>query len=288
MHVACVTPYAYALVPAADGYLQLIYEHSIVTERVTLITGASAGIGTELARVFASHGHRLALVARRADRLEALAAEITAAGGATPIVIPCDLVQPDSGDRIAEALTAAGLEVEYVVNNAGFGVFGRAVQRDRSDQLDMIAVNIRALTDLSLRFSDQLIRNRGGLLNVGSIAGFLPGPGMAVYYATKAYVLSFTEAMRAELAPHGVRVTVLCPGPVPSEFQARAGLRPGFDSAVLKVLPAAVAQQAYRGLMANNRAVMPGIGIKIVPFLLRLFPRSFVLGAVCRLQLRQR
>jgi len=272
----------------AGGYLQLIYEHSIVTERVTLITGASAGIGTELARVFASHGHRLALVARRADRLEALAAEITAAGGAPPIVIPCDLVQPDSGERIAEALTAAGLEVEYVVNNAGFGVFGRAVQRDRSDQLDMIAVNIRALTDLSLRFSDQLIRNRGGLLNVGSIAGFLPGPGMAVYYATKAYVLSFTEAMRAELAPHGVRVTVLCPGPVPSEFQARAGFRPGFDSAVLKVLPAAVAQQAYRGLMANKRAVMPGIGIKIVPFLLRFFPRGFILGAVGRLQLRQR
>ena len=268
--------------------LQLIYEHSIVTERVTLITGASAGIGTELARVFASHGHRLALVARRADRLEALAAEITAAGGAAPIVIPCDLAQPDSGDQIAEALAAAGVEVEYVVNNAGFGVFGRAVQRDRSDQLDMIAVNIRALTDLSLRFSDQLIRNRGGLLNVGSIAGFLPGPGMAVYYATKAYVLSFTEAMRAELAPHGVRVTVLCPGPVPSEFQARAGFRPGFDSAVLKVLPADVAQQAYRGLMANKRAVMPGLGIKIVPFLLRFFPRGFILGAVGRLQLRQR
>jgi len=260
----------------------------IVTERVTLITGASAGIGTELARVFASHGHRLALVARRADRLEALAAEITASGGMAPVVIPCDLVQPDSGDRIAEALAAAGLEVEYVVNNAGFGLFGRAVQRDRSDQLDMIAVNIHALTDLSLRFSDQMIRNRGGLLNVGSIAGFLPGPGMAVYYATKAYVLSFTEAMRAELAPHGVRVTVLCPGPVPSEFQARAGFRPGFDSAVLKVLPAAVAQQAYRGLMANKRAVMPGIGIKIVPFLLRFFPRGFILGAVGRLQLRQR
>ena len=199
-----------------------------MTERVTLITGASAGIGTELARVFASHGHRVALVARRADRLTALAAEITAAGGAAPIVIPCDLVQPDAGDRIAEALAAAGVEVEYVVNNAGFGLFGRAVQRDRADQLDMITVNIRALTDLSLRFSDQLIRHRGGLLNVGSIAGFLPGPGMAVYYATKAYVLSFTEAMRAELAPHGVRVTVLCPGPVPSEFQARAGFRPGF------------------------------------------------------------
>ena len=269
-------------------YLQFIQEYSIVTERVTLITGASAGIGTELARVFASRGHRLALVARRADRLEALAAEITAAGGKAPVVIPCDLVQADAGDRIAQALAAAGLEVEYVVNNAGYGLFGRAVQRDRADQLDMITVNIRALTELSLRFSDQLIRNSGGLLNVGSIAGFMPGPGMAVYYATKAYVLSFTEAMRAELAPHGVRVTVLCPGPVPSEFQARAGFRPGFDSAVLKVLPAAVAQQAYRGLMANKRAVMPGIGIKIVPFLLRFFPRGFILGAVGRLQLRQR
>jgi uncharacterized protein len=259
-----------------------------VTERVTLITGASAGIGTELARVFASHGHRVALVARRGDRLEALASEIKTAGGAAPIVIPCDLAQPDCGDRISEALTASGVEVEYIVNNAGFGVFGRAIQRDRSNQLEIIAVNVRALTDLSLRFSDHLIRHRGGLLNVGSIAGFLPGPGMAVYYASKAYVLSFTEAMRAELAPHGVRVTVLCPGPVPSEFQARAGFRPGFDSAILNVSPAAVAQQAYSGLMANKRAVLPGLGIKVVPFLLRLFPRSFILGAVGRFQLRQR
>ena len=157
------------------------------------------------------------------------------------------------------------------------GVFGKAIERDRADQLDMITVNIRALTDLSLRFADQLIRNRGGLLNMGSIAGFLPGPGMAVYYASKAYVLSFSEAMRAELAPHGVRVTVVCPGPVPSEFQARAGFAPGLDSAILNVLPADVARQGYDGLMANKRAVLPGLGIKIVPFLLRFFPRSFVL-----------
>src|SRR5712672_2763088 len=259
----------------------------IVTERVALITGASAGIGAELARVFASRGHRVALVARRADRLTALAREIVAGGGAAPIVIACDLTQADAGDKIAAALTADGVEVEYVVNNAGFGVFGRAIQRDRADQLDMITVNIRALTDLSLRFADQLIRNRGGLLNMGSIAGFLPGPGMAVYYASKAYVMSFTEAMRAELAPHGVRVTVVCPGPVPSEFQARAGFSPGFDSAVLNVLPANVAQQAYRGLMANKRAVLPGFGIKIVAFLLRFFPRAFILWAVCRFQLRR-
>jgi uncharacterized protein len=259
-----------------------------VTERVTLITGASAGIGTELARVFASNGHRLALVARRADRLTALAAEIAAAGGAAPIVIPCDLEQPDACDKIAAVLAAAGLEVEYVVNNAGFGLFGNAIELDRAEQLGIIATNIRALTDLSLRFSDQLIRHRGGILNVGSVAGFLPGPGMAVYYASKAYVLSFSEGLRGELAPRGVRVTALCPGPVPSEFQRRAGFEPGFDSAILNVSASNVARAGYRGLMANKRAVLPGLGIKIVPFLLRLFPRGFILAAVGRFQLRKR
>jgi uncharacterized protein len=259
-----------------------------VTERVTLITGASAGIGTELARVFASNGHRVALVARRADRLAALAGEITAAGGTAPIVIPCNLEQSDAGDKIAAALAAAGVEVEYVVNNAGFGLFGCAIELDRAEQLNIIAVNIRAMTDLSLRFSDSLIRHRGGILNVGSIAGFLPGPGMAVYYASKAYVLSFTEALRQELASRGVRVTALCPGPVPSEFQARAGFKPGFDSAILNVSASDVAQQGYRGLMADKRAVLPGLGIKVVPLLLRLFPRGFILAAVGRFQLRKR
>ena len=259
-----------------------------MTERVTLITGASAGIGAELARIFGSNGHRLALVARRADRLAALAADITAAGGRTPIVIPCDLERPDAGDQIAAALAAEGVEVEYVVNNAGFGLFGRAAELERAQQLGIIAVNIRAMTDLSLRFADQLIRHRGGLLNVASIAGFLPGPGMAVYYASKAYVLSLTEALRAELGRRGVRVTVLCPGPVPTEFQARAGFEPGFDSAILNVSPANVARDAYRGLMGNKRAVLPGLGIKVVPFLLRLFPRGFILAAVGGFQLRKR
>jgi short-subunit dehydrogenase len=254
---------------------------------VTLITGASSGIGAELARVFASNGHRLALVARRVDRLETLAGEIVAAGGARPIIIPCDLQQPDGGEIVAAALTAAGVEVEYVVNNAGFGKFGRAIKIDRAEQLGIIAVNIRALTDLSLRFSDQLVRNRGGILNVGSVAGFLPGPGMAVYYASKAYVLSFTEALHEELGPLGVRVTALCPGPVPSEFQSRAGFRPGFDSAVLNVSAADAALAGYRGLMANKRAVIPGFGVKIVPFLLRFFPRGFILAAVGKLQLKR-
>ena len=256
-----------------------------MTDRVTLITGASAGIGTELARVFASNGHRVALVARRAVRLAALAGEITAGGGAAPIVIACDLEQPDAGDKIAAILAAEAVEVEYLVNNAGFGIFGEATRRDRAEQLAIIAVNIRALTDFSLRFADDLIRNRGGILNVGSIAGFLPGPGMAVYYASKAYVLSFSEALRAELAARGVRVTVLCPGPVASEFQRRAGFVPGLDSRILNVSAADVAKEGYRGLMANKRVVLPGLGVKMLPPLLRLFPRAFILAAVARIQL---
>jgi uncharacterized protein len=242
----------------------------------------------ELARVFSAHGHRVALVGRRVDRLTALATELTAAGRPAPIVIACDLGQPDAGDKIAAAIAGAGAEVEYVVNNAGFGMYGLATELDRAQQLSMVAVNIRALTDLSLRFADSLIRHRGGILNVGSIAGFLPGPGMAVYYASKAYVVSFTEAIRQELAPQGVRVTVLCPGPVPTEFQGRAGFKPGFDSAILNVPASDVARQGYRGLMAGSRVVMPGVGIKIVPFLLRFFPRGFILAAVGRFQLRQR
>lgn len=257
-----------------------------MTERVTLITGASAGIGTELARVFAANGHRLALTARRADRLEALANELTSKCGKKPIVIACDLQQADAGERIAAALAAEAVELDNLVNNAGFGVFGDAIERDRDEQVGIVDVNVRALTDLSLRFADQLIRNKGGLLNVGSVAGFLPGPGMAVYYASKAYVISLTEALRAELAPRGVRVTVLCP-PVPTEFQGRAGVGNGHDTALLNVSAADVARQAYRGLMANKRAVLPGLGIKIVPFALRFFPRGFILSATSRFQ-RQR
>jgi short-subunit dehydrogenase len=259
-----------------------------MTNLVTLITGASAGIGTELARVFASKGHRLALVDLRGDRLITLGNEIVAAGSSSPILIPCDLEQPDAGDKIEAALAAARVEVEFVVNNAGFGLFGHAIDLDRQEQLSIIAVNVRALTDLSLRFSDSLIRHRGGVLNLGSLAGFLPGPGMAVYYASKAYVLSFSEALRLELAPLGVRVTTLCPGSVSSEFQARAGLKPGFEHGMMNVSASHVAQAGYRGLMANKRTVLPGLAIKIVPFLLRLFPRAFILAAVGRIQLRKR
>jgi short-subunit dehydrogenase len=255
-----------------------------VTKCVTLITGASSGIGADLARIFAANGHRVALVARREDRLNDLAAAIVAAGGTPPLVIPCDLTRPDAGEIIAAALAAAGVEIDILVNNAGFGLFGQSLTLDRAQQLDMIAVNIRALTDLSLRFSDSLIRHRGGLLNVASIAAFLPGPGMAVYYASKAYVLSFSDALHNELGRHGVRVTALCPGPVPTEFQSRAGFTAGMDSAMLNVSAYKVALAGYRGLMRGKRVVLPGLGIRAIPFLLRFVPRGFVLTMVGLIQ----
>ena len=256
--------------------------------RVALITGASSGIGVELARVFAAQGHRVALVARREDRLHAVADEIVAAGGATPILIPCDLAQRDCGDRIAQALIAADAEVEFVVNNAGYGLFGSAMQLGRDDQLGIVDVNIRALTDLTLRFAESVIRHRGGILNVASVAGFMPGPGMAAYYASKAFVLSFTEALHAELKPLGVRVCVLCPGPVPSEFQSRAGYRAGMHVTPIDVAPDRVARTGYDGLMDGTRVVLPGIAAKLVPLWVRLTPRALVLAMIARVQMRRR
>lgn len=257
------------------------------TDRVTLITGASSGIGAELARIFAAHGARTVLVARRDDRLQKLADEIAATGAPRPAVIACDLCAPDAADTVVAAIAAMGAEVETVVNNAGYGLFGEAIELDRGRQLAMVDLNVRLLTDLTLRFADSIVRHRGGILNVASIASFLPGPRMAVYYATKAYVLSFTEAMRGELGPRGVRVTALCPGTVPTEFQGAAGFDPGLDSAILNVSAAAVARAGYRGLMANKRLVLPGVGVRMIPFMLRFAPRSLVLASVARVQRRR-
>ncbi len=258
-----------------------------MADRVTLITGASAGIGAQLARIFAANDHRVALVARRAERLTALADEIVNGGGAQPIVIACDLERPDSCDIIAGALAAQDVEVDYVINNAGFGLVGAASELDREQQLAITDVNVRALTDLSLRFIDSIVRNGGGILNVASIAGYLPGPYMAVYYASKSYVLSFTEALHHEMRPKGVKVTALCPGPVPTEFQARAGVVPGFDSRVLGMSAERVALAGYRGLMAGKRVVLPGVPMRTIPLLLRFAPRWVVLGAAGSIQNKQ-
>ena len=192
---------------------------------VTVITGASGGIGEALARVFARNGHEVALVARREKEMVLLANELAVSCKYKPHVITADLQRTDAPARIAHELLGRGLEPQIVVNNAGFGLHGQAAEIDRAEQLAMIDLNVRALTDLSLRWIDGIVKHKGGIMNVASVAGFLPGPGMAVYYASKAYVVSFTEALSQELKPQGVRVTALCPGPVLTEFQTRAGVR---------------------------------------------------------------
>jgi uncharacterized protein len=253
---------------------------------VAIITGASAGIGAELARVFARNGHTVALIARREDRLKALAAEIAATGPA-PLILVLDLGRPDAMARIREALTARAVVPQYIVNNAGFGLIGAAATLDRSEQLSMIDLNIRTLTDLSLAFVDDLARTGGGILNVASVAGFLPGPGMAVYYASKAYVLSFSEALHQELKGRGVRVTCLCPGPVETEFSNRAGSVADGASDVLAVSAARVAEEAYRALMDGRRVVIPGVANKIAAFITRITPRALQLEALAARQKRR-
>jgi short-subunit dehydrogenase len=256
---------------------------------VTLITGASAGIGVALARVFSRYGHELALVARREDRLQELADEIAAAGARRPIVITCDLSKPGAAQQVGKALLEQGAEPQFVINNAGFGLVGPATARDRDEQLQMIDLNVRILTELSIAFVDSLVRHRGGLLNVGSIAGFLPGPGMAVYYATKAYVLSFTEALHSELTPRGIKVAVLCPGPVPTEFQARAGVSDrGMSPSLLTKSADYVAEAGYLGLMNGQRTIVPGFINSLVTLLVRIVPRRLLLWAVDSRQRRRR
>ena len=247
---------------------------------IVLITGASSGIGAALAKVFAAHGHELALVARRGDRLEALADEIAAAGRPRPTVFTADLERRDGASAIAAELSSRGLEPAIVVNNAGFGLRGEAATLSRDEQLAMIDLNVRALTELSLMFVDSVARHRGGILNVASLAAFLPGPGMAVYYASKAYVLSFSEALHRELSGRGVRVTALCPGPVPTEFQDRAGLSLPAAARMLELSAERVAQIGYDAFMADQRVVIAGIGNRVLVSLMRLMPHALLLRLV--------
>src|SRR5262245_8974821 len=239
---------------------------------VTVIAGASAGIGAAMAHEFAAHGHELVLIARREQALNTLADAIAAKGATRPTVLRMDIARVDAARDIGEALARRGLEPEIVVNNAGFGLLGPTAELDRAQQLAMIDLNVRALTDLSLAFIGSLERRQGGILNVASVAAFLPGPGMAVYYASKAFVLSFSEALHHELKPKGVRVTVLCPGPVPTEFQARAGMTIDAFPSLLGRSPERVARDAYQGLKEGRRVVVPGTANKLVTALVRFVP----------------
>jgi uncharacterized protein len=247
---------------------------------VTLITGASTGIGAALAHVFAAHRHEVVLVARREQLLTKLADEIVAAGGTRPLVLRADVARIDASRRIAEAMAAMGVEPDNVVNNAGFGLVGQAASLDRSEQLAMIDLNVRALTDLSLAFTESLERRQGGILNVASVASFMPGPGMAVYYASKAFVLSFSEALHQELAPKGVRVTALCPGPVPTEFQARAGDKAMRYPRTMVRTAERVAAEGYLALQEGRRVVVPGFPNRLIAAVAPLLPRAWLLGRI--------
>jgi short-subunit dehydrogenase len=256
-----------------------------MTASITLITGASAGIGAALAAVFAEHGHALVLTARREALLAAVADAIEGTGRPRPRIIAADLARPEAAERIESELRATGLEVQFLVNNAGFGLVGNALECGRAEQLAMVDLNVRASTELSLRFTDSMARHKGGILNVASVASFMPGPGMGVYHATKAYMLSFSEALHQELKAHGVRVTCLCPGPVLTEFQARAGVATAKAISPFDVPATRVAAEGYRGLMRGKRIVVPGLIPKLLFALVpRVVPNSWLLP---RLEARQ-
>lgn len=246
---------------------------------VALVTGASAGLGAEFARQLSHRGYRLLLTARRAERLEALAAEL---GNARIIVL--DLERDDAARELFDAVRDE--EVETLVNNAGFGLKGRVSDQDPARLRGMIDLNCRSLTDLCRLFADQMIgRGRGRILNLASTAAFQPGPGMAVYFATKAYVLSFTEALHEELKPHGIKVSALCPGPTRTEFGEVAGFgRTGaFDRLAMAAGPVVTA--GLDGLDRNSAIVVPGLLNRVGSQASRFLPRALVRKAAGRLKL---
>lgn len=244
---------------------------------IVLVTGASAGLGAALAAAFAARGHGIVLVARREAELNDVADGIAAQGHERPHVIALDLTLPDAGDRLERVLREAGLEPEIVVNNAGFGMLGPAAKLDRAQQLAMVDLNVRIATDLALRFADSLARRKGGILNVASVLGFLPGPGMAVYHATKAYLVSFSLALHQEMKAKGIRVTVLCPGPIETGFAVRPV---GYFARRLTRPLEHVVRHGMAGFLAGEPVVVPGRDNKVLTVLARLLPRWLTLSMV--------
>jgi short-subunit dehydrogenase len=249
-----------------------------------LVTGASAGLGRDYARLFAADGHDVVLVARRRERLEELAREIGGQGGTQVHVLPLDLSDREAPRRCVEELRARGLAIDFLVNNAGLGTNGPFVEADPAKQLEMIQVNVASLVELTrLLVPDMLARKRGRVLNVGSTAGFQPGPFMAVYYASKTFVNSFSEALAYELDGTGVTVTVSCPGATATEFAGHAGN----DSSLLFKLGAAdsmsVAREGYAAMMAGRRMVVHGFTNKLGVQALRVSPRPVAIALAARL-----
>lgn len=255
---------------------------------VVLVTGASGGIGADLARIFAGHGHDLALVARGKEQLQALADEIEATGRPRPLILPCDLTAVGAVATLAAQLDAAGVVPEILVNNAGYGLLGDVVELDPAAQMGIIDLNIRALVALCLRFLPELRARRGKILNVASVVAFFPGPGMAIYYASKAFILAFSQGLGQELRPFGAVVTTLCPGVTLTGFQARAGFTA--DVGIMRfgaATSASVAASGYAGLMAGRRVVIPGLGNKLLCHIAPLIPRAILLPMVASMQKRK-
>lgn len=251
---------------------------------VALITGASAGLGREFAKLFAADGRAVALVARRKERLDELAAELRAAGREA-YCYPADLEDPGAPRAIVDALTRDGHEVGWLVNNAGFGSCGAFAELDAARELAMLEVNVRALVHLTrLALPGMLARGRGRVLNIGSTAGFQPGPYMATYYATKAFVNSFSEALAYEVKGTGVAVTLSCPGATATEFAGAAGNQSSkLFTSVKPASAAEVAREAYAAMNAGDRMVVHGFANAFGVAGLRVMPRGAVLNIAARL-----
>ena len=242
-----------------------------------LITGASAGLGLEYARLFAADKHDLVLVARRKERLDALAAELAAAHGVKVHVVTADLMEPAAPQQIVDAVAALGVEVESLVNNAGFGTNGPFWELDPAKERGMIEVNVTALVALTRAFLPGMVqRKRGRVLNIGSTAGFQPGPYMAGYYASKAFVNSFTEGLAYELRGTGVTATVSCPGATATEFALVAGNEKSKLFKMGAMTAAEVAADGYRAMMAGRPMVVHGLKNKLSAWSVRLSPRALV------------
>ena len=249
-----------------------------------LVTGASAEMGEELARLFAADGHDVVLVARSREKLEALARELETRHGVRATVIAADLADAAAPEQLFRQVETAGITVGFLANNAGFGLYGAFAEVPGADavtpaarEMEMIQLNVSALTHLTKLFLPGMVaRGRGRVLNVASTAAFQPGPLMAVYYATKAYVLSFSEAVGVELRGTGVTVTTLCPGPTKTEFAEVARMEGSRLFTMGGVMGAAeVARAGYEGMMAGRGTVIPGARNRIVACATRLVPRRF-------------
>lgn len=253
---------------------------------LALVTGASGGIGEELAYAFAEGGYDLALVARSADKLAGVARRAEALGAACTVIAQ-DLLAPGAGAALEAAVAERGFQVDALVNNAGYGLTGGFLDSDRDDLLAMVDLDVKALTDLSHRFGRGMReRGRGGILNVASTAAFQPGPWMAVYYACKAYVLSFSEALNRELKGTGVHVTALCPGPVLTGFQERAEFDDSMRllKAVRPMSAETVAQAGFRAFRARKPVVIPGATNFLMAKSAALTPRPVLLATVEMMQ----